>query len=89
MAAHAVILRDDASVFVHLHPSGTISMASQQRFGDKLAVAAAPDHSAHASAETLLAFPYAFPREGRYRVWVQAKAAGVVRTSRFEVRVGA
>ncbi|HET9709293.1 MAG TPA: hypothetical protein VFP39_13420, partial [Gemmatimonadales bacterium] len=29
MMSHAVIARNDGSVFVHLHPSGTISMASQ------------------------------------------------------------
>jgi hypothetical protein len=29
MAGHAVVLRDDDSVFVHLHPSGTFSMAAQ------------------------------------------------------------
>lgn len=32
MAGHAVVARDDGSVFVHLHPSGTISMASQMAF---------------------------------------------------------
>jgi hypothetical protein len=29
MPSHAVIVRDDGSVFVHLHPAGTIAMASQ------------------------------------------------------------
>jgi hypothetical protein len=32
MAGHAVVARDDGSVFVHLHPSGTISMAAQRAF---------------------------------------------------------
>jgi hypothetical protein len=30
MAAHAVVVRDDGAVFVHLHPMGTVSAASQQ-----------------------------------------------------------
>ena len=32
MAAHAVVMRDDASVFIHLHPMGTVSMVGQQVF---------------------------------------------------------
>jgi len=32
MAGHAVVMRDDASVFIHLHPMGTVSMAGQEVF---------------------------------------------------------
>src|SRR6185312_15394047 len=32
MAAHAVVMRDDASVFIHLHPMGTVSTATQTVF---------------------------------------------------------
>ena len=32
MLGHAAIRRDDGQVFVHLHPSGSISMASQRGF---------------------------------------------------------
>jgi len=32
MASHAVITRDDGAVFVHIHPAGTISTASQLAF---------------------------------------------------------
>jgi hypothetical protein len=32
MAAHAVVIRDDESVFIHLHPMGTVSTAAQQIF---------------------------------------------------------
>jgi hypothetical protein len=32
MASHAVIARNDGAVFIHLHPMGTIAVASQQVF---------------------------------------------------------
>ena len=42
MVAHAVVVRDDGKVFIHLHPRGTISTAAQMSFemrepGDSLA----------------------------------------------------
>jgi hypothetical protein len=36
MLGHAVIMRDDGAVFVHLHPVGTVSMASQQAFAARI-----------------------------------------------------
>lgn len=32
MAAHAAVRRHDGAVFIHLHPTGTVSMAAQQLF---------------------------------------------------------
>jgi hypothetical protein len=37
MAAHAVILKDDGSVYIHLHPSGSYSMGSQKAILDRIA----------------------------------------------------
>jgi len=85
MAGHAIIAADDFSVFVHAHPNGTISMASQQKFLEREGVA---DHSMHGMpAATTITFPYAFPKPGRYHLWVQAKVNGEVVTRRFDVTV--
>jgi hypothetical protein len=37
MMAHAVILKDDGSVYIHLHPSGSYSMGSQKALLDRIA----------------------------------------------------
>lgn len=37
MIAHAVILKDDGSVYIHLHPAGSYSMASQKALLDRIA----------------------------------------------------
>lgn len=104
MAGHAVVQRDDGSVFVHLHPMGTISMASQMAFemrepgdsvrgrlGQRISAADMGGHSAappgSGAAPGTLSFPYAFPKGGVYRVWVQVKRQGRVHTAAFDVSV--
>ncbi len=101
MPGHAIVMRDDGSVFIHLHPMGTVSPAAQETFtlreaGDTAAGAigsriAARDSAMaatmHDTAAGRLSFPYAFPRPGRYRVWVQVKRAGRVETAAFGARV--
>lgn len=78
MLGHVAIGRDDGSVFAHLHPSGSISMAALQRFGGD-------PHAAHAG--TSLSIPFAFAKAGRYRMWVQMKHGGRVFTSAFDAAV--
>jgi hypothetical protein len=86
MYAHAVIWKTDGQVFTHLHPLGTISMTSQLLFarrenGERLAnqpldiVCGAPPKE--------VAFPYAFPQAGNYRIWVQVKVNGAIQTAVF------
>jgi hypothetical protein len=101
MAAHAVVARDDGSVFIHLHPMGTISAASQATFairqrGDTVTGTIGPQIAAADSAMATMAlgpdtsavsFPYAFPQPGRYRIWVQVKRHGQVQTAAFDASV--
>jgi hypothetical protein len=87
MLGHAAVLKDDASVFIHLHPSGTVAVAAQEVFARRMGREAAVDHSAHAAAASRVSFPYAFPRPGRYRIWVQVRRAGRVLTGVFNSAV--
>lgn len=100
MLSHAAVRRDDGAVFVHLHPVGSFSMASQEVFArdPALGSAAGPashagtGHSAHGMHHAVVSsvsFPYEFPRPGRYRIWVQVRTAGRVKTGVFDVEVGA
>jgi hypothetical protein len=75
-------------VFAHVHPFGTAPMAS-------LALASGGTANPHAqhltqAAEALppaVSFPYGFPREGDYRLFVQVKRPTGVQTGTFDVHV--
>lgn len=101
MPGHAVVARDDGVVFIHLHPSGTISMASQMAImmrqpddsvAGRLALRIKAMESAHPAAaaaptDGVITFPYAFPKPGKYHIWVQVKSAGRILTGAFAVEV--
>jgi hypothetical protein len=102
MPAHAVVMRDDRSVFIHLHPSGTVPMAAKRSFDLRTATDTVPGtlsrrvtatdsaaSLAHAGMTlgNVVSFPYAFPNAGKYRIWVQVKRAGRVVTGAFDAEV--
>ena len=88
MRGHAVVRRADGEVFTHLHPVGTISMAAQEMFARREAGGVATNKPAGPiAAPHEVAFPYAFPRPGPYRVWVQTRLEGRVLTGVFDLRV--
>jgi hypothetical protein len=117
MGGHAMVMRVDGGVFMHLHPMGTASMAAQAQLirrerGDTVRRdsatlvaestvlptpgmrAAATAHDMHMGSAVAdvdstgtLAFPFAFPGAGEYRVFVQVKRAGAVETAAFRVVV--
>jgi hypothetical protein len=84
MAAHVVTASRDHAVFAHLHPSGSISMAALQKFSGG---AVLDPHAAHSAMKGAVAIPYAFPRPGAYRLWVQVKRGGRVWTAAFDATV--
>jgi hypothetical protein len=101
MQAHALVARDDGSVFVHLHPLGTISIASQLAYelrqpGDSVRGRLGKRISAEMSAmrdtdsvPSSVSFPFAFPKAGNYRIWVQVRKDGRILTGAFDAVVGA
>ncbi|HEY7684555.1 MAG TPA: hypothetical protein VH833_00485 [Gemmatimonadales bacterium] len=100
MMSHAVVTREDGSVFVHLHPAGTIAMASQLvyalrvpedtvrgRLGARITAAEGQAMQMGPMPGGVVSFPYAFPKPGLYRVWVQVKRGGQILTGRFDADV--
>jgi hypothetical protein len=98
MLSHVAIRRDDGSVFTHLHPAGSVSVAAQQVFqiraGDKPPKRITPEMMEQLCQvptgdlpQQPLSFPYEFPKSGRYRIWVQVKIDGRVRTGVFDAEV--
>ncbi len=87
MPGHAAILKDDGSVFAHVHPSGSVPMAALMLANP----APEMDHGAMHHMETALppeaAFPYGFPTPGNYRIIVQMKHGGQIETGIFDAVV--
>jgi hypothetical protein len=92
MAAHVIVSSHDHGVFAHLHPSGSISLAALQKFLAQLPAGRplgdAANHTAHVGPlEGRVEVPYAFPAPGRYRMWVQFKRGGQIKTAAFDLDV--
>jgi hypothetical protein len=86
MPGHAAFLKDDGSVFAHVHPSGSVPMAALELANPATTAA---DHSMHdmSGLPPEAAFPYGFPKPGDYRIIVQMKHGGVVETGIFDAKV--
>jgi len=85
MLGHAAFVRTDGRVFAHVHPTGSVPMASLQA----LAGGNVDPHALHAMAAgaSEVAFPYGFPTRGDYRIFVQVKRAGRIETGVFDARI--
>ena len=93
MLSHAAVTRDDGSVFIHMHPAGSISLAAQERFRtvEEGAGSNAPGRGmpgmSDAAPTDAVSFPFVFPAPGAYRIFVQVKIDGAVETGVFDVEV--
>jgi hypothetical protein len=92
MFGHAFILKEDSTVFSHLHPQGNVSMGAglaftRRELGDQAAQKLTEEVCSSLGADHVLTFPYAFPQTGTYRMWVQVRVAGQVETAAFQIKV--
>ena len=91
MPGHAAVMKKDRKVFAHLHPTGTVPMASlelaAQNLLDKDPHAVHKLHAMHEALPATVAFPFGFPEAGDYRLFVQMKRAGKVETGVFDLTV--
>jgi len=97
MPGHAEFIGADLSVFAHVHPSGSVSMAALEIAqsglpGGDLSMSAMPgmqgmssDTTSHLEAK--VSFPYGFPLPGLYRIFVQVKHGGRIETGVFDASV--
>jgi hypothetical protein len=101
MAGHAEFIRSDMSVFAHVHPAGSVSMAALDLAQQGLP-GATPEMQLQGSgmqgmnmdSSTMsgplppeVSFPYGFPKPGDYRIFVQIKRSGQIQTAAFDVHV--
>jgi len=97
MAGHAAFVRADCTVFAHIHPAGSVSMAALELA--ETGLLPAPNDGTRTPAEMLrsmampseslppeVSFPYGFPQPGQYRIFVQVKRGGRIETGVFDVR---
>jgi len=88
MAGHAVFLDHDRSVFAHVHPEGSVSMAALALLEPQVEQGRpmmAMHHTMEGPPE--VSFPWGFPKAGDYRIFVQVRKAGRVETGVFDAHV--
>lgn len=91
MAGHAEFVSSDMSVFAHVHPAGSVSMAALELTRTGSGMGGMPMPTGPLPPE--VSFPYGFPKPGDYRIFVQVRTRGVggtpgpVQTAAFDAHV--
>jgi hypothetical protein len=94
MLGHAAFVKTDGSVFAHIHPSGTMSMAAfmmanpqTQSAGAGMDMSSMPGMEVKNKLPNTVSFPYGFPAPGSYRIFVQMKHGSTIETGIFDADV--
>ncbi len=97
MLGHAAFVKTDGTVFAHIHPTGSVSMAAFMLAQEKSSEAqnmVGMDMSGMSHASTAggalpheVSFPYGFPSPGHYRIFVQMKHGETIETGIFDAFV--
>lgn len=91
MLGHAAFVKRDGSVFAHVHPSGSVPMATLGLVSGAAKEGAGAGHAGHQATSGALpaevGFPYGFPGPGDYRIFVQLKRGGLIETGVFDAHV--
>ena len=88
MAAHAEIVSSDLQVFAHIHPSGSVPMASLMMASTSSSDSmAGMDMNSAQAISPELSMPYGFPKPGHYRIFLQFKRANKIETAHFDTAV--
>ncbi len=100
MTGHAAFVKSDGSVFAHIHPSGSASMAAlmiaqsqndqAQGASQSSDMKSMPGMDMHqGTLPNAVSFPYGFPSAGTYRIFVQMKHGNMIETGVFDATVQA
>jgi hypothetical protein len=95
MQGHAMLSRTDGEVFVHLHPSGMISMAAQSVLntagtgmsGTHDGMDMSASANVIAGGDGTIRFPFVVPAAGRYRIWIQVRRGDSILTGSFDTEI--
>jgi hypothetical protein len=93
MLGHAAFIKTDGTVFAHVHPTGSVSMAAlmlaqQNSTSGMEGMDRGSGGESSAALPSTVTIPYGFPSPGRYRIIIQMKHGTTIETGIFDAMVG-
>lgn len=85
--AHFVIISEDLSDYVHVHPESRDNVKSEEHSHDSQANHDVESKLANQKGESIVAAFVTFPNAGKYKIWAQFQRGGKITTLPFVVEV--